>query len=155
MNVEVTAAIIRDQDKLLICQRASEDDLPDLWEFPGGKLEPGETLEDCIRREIQEELCLRIEPVSVFGTTCYPYKDKMLNFTFFNAVRLDGQMRLLVHRDARWVGLEALGDYVFMPGDVPVVEALRNLRGLSEWPVAPMSFEIDQCPVKGDHGSEV
>lgn len=147
MRIEVTAAIIRLENRVLICQRDSEDELPDLWEFPGGKLEPGETLEACIRREIEEELCLRIEPLSVFGTTGYSYKDKLLHFTFYNAVILSGKMTLEVHRDARWVALEEIGNYEFMPADVPVVRRLMALEragagsGGGGWPETPFEFE--------------
>ncbi|WP_207646445.1 (deoxy)nucleoside triphosphate pyrophosphohydrolase [Acidaminobacter hydrogenoformans] len=155
-RIEVTAAIIRRENKLLICQRDSKDELPDLWEFPGGKLEPGETLEDCIRREIEEELCLKIEPLSVFGTTGYSYKDKLLHFTFYNAVILGGEMTLEVHRDARWIDLKDLGNYEFMPADVPVVRQLmgllRAVAGVDgddddgdgdggSWPEMPFEFE--------------
>jgi 8-oxo-dGTP diphosphatase len=149
MQIEVTAAIIRWENRILICQRDSEDELPDLWEFPGGKLEPGETLEACIRREIEEELCLKIEPLSVFGTTGYSYKNKLLHFTFYNAVIQGGEMTLKVHRDAKWVGLEALGDYEFMPADVPIVRRLMALgrsgtgvdADADSWPETPFDFE--------------
>lgn len=152
MRIDVTAAIISRENKLLICQRDSKDELPDLWEFPGGKLEPGETLEDCIRREIEEELCLQIEPLSVFGTTGYSYKDKRLHFTFYNAVILGGQMTLKVHRDARWVTLKDLGSYEFMPADVPIVRRLLGLERAGAgaggsgvgWPETPFEFE-DVC----------
>ena len=74
MQFQVTAAIIRQDGKYLICQRAHDDSLPLMWEFPGGKLEPGETLEECIIRECQEELGVDIRICGEYGRTSYPYK---------------------------------------------------------------------------------
>lgn len=68
---EVTAAIIRDKNKIFICQRASDDECGMQWEFPGGKREPGETLEECIIREIREELNLDIIVLDLFTTSEY------------------------------------------------------------------------------------
>jgi 8-oxo-dGTP diphosphatase len=144
MQIEVTAAIIRQGNKVLICQRDSNDDIPDLWEFPGGKVEPGESLEDCIRREIQEELELQIEPQAIFGTTTYDYRDRQLHFTFYTAVIKSGTMVLNVHQDARWITLQELENFSFMPGDVPVVERLIEVALEETWPEMPFTFEIGE-----------
>lgn len=83
MQFQVTAAIIRQDDKYLICQRAHDDSRPLLWEFPGGKLKPGETLEQCIIRECQEELGVDIRVCGKFGRTSYPYKQwELVNYSF-------------------------------------------------------------------------
>ncbi|MBP8036588.1 MAG: NUDIX domain-containing protein, partial [Negativicutes bacterium] len=97
VQVQVTAAIIQQEGKYLICQRAHDDELPLLWEFPGGKLEPGETLEECIIRECQEELGVDIRVCGEFGRTSYPHKQWELVFTFFQAEIVTGTLTPVVH----------------------------------------------------------
>jgi 8-oxo-dGTP diphosphatase len=126
---QVTAAIIKDHDKYLICQRGADDECSLLWEFPGGKLEEGETLEECIIREIKEELELDIKVQDIFTTSIYYFNQKEIHFTVYNAVIVAGQMKLNVHNDAKWVGLNELNQYKFMPADIEFVEKLvTNLR---------------------------
>lgn len=122
--LEVTAAIIKDKDKILICQRAEDDECNLLWEFPGGKREEGETLEECIIREIQEELGIGIKVMSVFAKTVYYYAEKEIHFTFFNAEIIVGNLKTMVHKDAKWVTKSELDKYIFMPADVEIVESL-------------------------------
>lgn len=123
---EVTAAIIREGDKILICQRGKDDELPMLWEFPGGKLEAGETLEQCIVREIMEELSLEIKVIDVFAKTIYRFNQKEIHFTFFNARIVAGEMTLNVHNDARWVSAKEMKNYDFMPADVDIAQRVSN-----------------------------
>ena len=132
MQFQVTAAIIRQDGKYLICQRAHDDSLPLLWEFPGGKLEPGETLEECIIRECQEELGVDIRICGEFGRTSYPYKQWELVFTFFDAEIAAGTPVTTVHEQIRWVSAAELKDYTFCPADVEIVEKLSNLWGCEE-----------------------
>ena len=122
--VEVAAAIIRDGDKILICQRADDDDCGMLWEFPGGKREIGETLEQCIIREMREELELEICIQGIFAQTYYPFNGRDIYFTFFNAEIVGGEMVLNVHNASKWVFPFELGAYEFMPPDVEVVRSL-------------------------------
>ena len=124
--IEVAAAMIRDGDKILICQRANDDDCGMLWEFPGGKREAGETLEQCIVREMQEELELDIQVRGVFAKTSYPFNGRDIYFTFFNAEIVGGEMVLNVHNAAKWVCSAELGAYEFMPPDVEIVESLQR-----------------------------
>lgn len=126
---QVTAAIIRHNDKYLICQRSAEDECGLLWEFPGGKLEDGETLEECIIREIKEELELNIKIIDIFATNVYRFNGKEILFTAFNAEIVSGSIKLNVHNDARWVSLEKLYQYDFMPADTVFVKKLA--KGLS------------------------
>ena len=132
MQFQVTAAIIRQDGKYLICQRAHDDSLPLLWEFPGGKLEPGETLEECIIRECQEERGVDIRICGEFGRTSYPYKQWELVFTFFDAEIAAGTPVTTVHEQIRWVSAAELKDYTFCPADVEIVEKLSNLWGCEE-----------------------
>lgn len=123
---QVTAAIIKENDKCLICQRGSEDECSLLWEFPGGKLEEGETLEACIVREIKEELELDIEVQDVFTTSIYHFDNKEIHFTVYNALIVAGQIKLNVHNDARWVTVKELDLYKFMPADIEFVDKLKK-----------------------------
>ncbi len=125
---EVTAAIIRDKDKILICQRAADDECGMLWEFPGGKRERGETLEECIIREIKEELELEIKVLKVFTRSVYHFKYKEIHFTVFDAEIIAGKLMLNVHNAADWVTLDQLGNYEFMPADIVFVKKLLDER---------------------------
>lgn len=125
---EVTAAIIRDGDKILICQRAADDECGMLWEFPGGKREGNETLEECIIREINEELELDIKVLGVFTRSIYHFNGNEISFTVFNAEITRGELRMNVHNAAEWATIEELGGYEFMPADIEFVEKL-----VKEW----------------------
>jgi len=121
----VTAAVIMKNDNVLICRRAKDDDAGLLWEFPGGKMEEGETPEECIIREIKEELDLDIKVTGIMAETDY-YYNKRVHFTFFQAEITGGDMKLLVHDDAKWVDIDTLTDYEFFPADQPVVDMLMR-----------------------------
>lgn len=123
---EVTAAIIRDKDKILICQRAADDECPMLWEFPGGKLEKGETLEECIIREIYEELELNIKVLGIFAESIYRFKGNESHFTVYNAEISGGELKLNVHNAAKWVTVDELDNYEFMPADIEFVKKLKE-----------------------------
>lgn len=122
----VSAAIIRKNGKFLICQRAEGGSCSRLWEFPGGKLEPGETPEQCVIRECREELAVIIRPLGLFAETSYRYPDREIHFTFWNAEIPDGPIRMNVHRDIRWVEPDDLSKYPFCPADTAIVEKLRE-----------------------------
>ena len=125
---EVTAAIIHNGDKILICQRASDDECGMLWEFPGGKREGNETLEECITREINEELELDIKVLEVFTRSTYNFNGNEIFFTVYNAEITSGELRLNVHNAARWVTPEEFSGYEFMPADIKFVEKLVEDR---------------------------
>ena len=126
---EVTAAIIRFGDKYLICQRAADDECAMQWEFPGGKRELGETLEECIIREIREELELDIKVLGVFTKSIYHYDDKEIYFTVFNTEITGGEIKLNVHNDTKWVTLEEMSDFEFMTADLIFVKKLKAGNG--------------------------
>ena len=121
---EVTAAIIRDGDKILICQRAANDECAMLWEFPGGKREDNETLEECIIREINEELELDIKVLGVFTRSIYHFNGNEISFIVYNTEITSGELRLNVHNAAEWVTIKELSGYEFMPADIEFVEKL-------------------------------
>lgn len=125
---EVTAAIIRDGDKILICQRAADDECAMQWEFPGGKRENGETLEECIIREIREELELDIKILGVFTTSIYHFCGNRIYFTVYNAEVVGGILKLNVHNAVEWVTIGEISEYKFMPADIEFVDKI-----LKQW----------------------
>ena len=127
MEIQVTAAIFCKNGKYLICQRAHNDELPLLWEFPGGKTEAGETLEECIVRECKEELDVDIKVLGEFGRTNYSYAGKELFFTFFTAEIVGGELTTNVHEQIKWVSIAELKGYTFIPGDVEIVEKIAAI----------------------------
>ena len=122
--LQVTAAVIKQDNRILICQRARDDDYALKWEFPGGKLEAGETLEQCIIREITEELGLHIKVNSVLAVTKHNDGKQDVHFTFYEADIISGIMTLNVHETAVWAPLDTLAEYDFMKADRPIVDLL-------------------------------
>jgi len=122
--VQVAAAIIYRDGRILICRRKEGGSCAFLWEFPGGKLEPGETMEQCVIRECKEELEINIGIKSVFASTIHRYSDRKIAFTFFNAEYERGEIKLRVHEDYKWVLPSELGQFTFCPADEDVVKSL-------------------------------
>lgn len=120
--IEVTAAIIKNKDKILICQRPKGKKMADMWEFPGGKTEVGETSEQCIIRECNEELDITISIDNIFADIT----KEDLHITFFICRIVEGTIKLKEHQDSRWVTKEELSDYTFCPADTKVVEMLQK-----------------------------
>ncbi len=123
----VTAAIINKDGKYLVTQRASNDKLPLKWEFPGGKVELGETPEECLKREIKEELNLDIVVGNKIATSIYSYGSEKINLVAYAAQIVYGSMKLLVHQDAQWVSVNQLDQFDFCPADIPIIEKLKGL----------------------------
>ena len=122
----VTAAVIQENGKILICQRGAGGNCAFLWEFPGGKLEPRESKEECLIRECEEELGIRITVGSVFAETTYQYPDRKIAFTFFNAQIVAGEIVPKVHHQVRWVTSAELSKYEFCPADIEIIEMLNR-----------------------------
>lgn len=124
----VIAAIIVQDDKVLIAQRAEGQKLAGKWEFPGGKIEEGETPEECLKREIKEELDIDIEVDEYFGESIYPYETGPIRLVAYKARLLGGECRLNVHSRVAWVSPRDLAGYDFAPADVPFVDKLRGIQ---------------------------
>lgn len=122
--LHVAAAVIKKDNRILICQRGKDDDFALLWEFPGGKLEKGETPEQCIVREITEELGLDIQVKSILAETKHNDGKQDVHFIFYEADIIQGSLTLNVHESAVWAPLSTLSDYEFMRADQPVVDFL-------------------------------
>lgn len=126
--IHVTCAIIVHNDKILICQRSEMMSMPLKWEFPGGKIEPGESNEECLRREIREELGVEIS----IGKSLKPVVHKYPSFSIclypFVCALEGGEMILAEHVQALWVPADVLMDYDWAEADVPVVNAYLEFK---------------------------
>ena len=121
--IEVVAAVIKKEDKIFITRR-SYGEFADMWEFPGGKIELGETREDALKREIKEELELDINNLDYLTTVEYDYPNFHLTMHCFTCEICGGKLNLNAHNDTKWVSLEELSKQTWVPADVKVVEKL-------------------------------
>jgi mutator protein MutT len=127
---QVAAALIRRADgRLLIARRPAGAHLAGLWEFPGGKQEPGEDLETCLRREIREELGIEIlVGPTVFGAE-HEYESKIVALRVFACRMLDGEPSALEGQEIRWVRSDDLSGYEFPAADRRLVRILQSAAG--------------------------
>lgn len=127
--VDVAAALIWDDNgRFLICQRPPHKARGLLWEFVGGKAEPGETLEDALIRECHEELDVKVTPKSVFTQLIHEYPDITIRLTLFNASISDGIPKLLEHNDIKWIFPSQIPQYDFCPADKDILKMLMHLN---------------------------
>lgn len=124
--VEVVAALIWKGDRFLICQRPANKARPLLWEYVGGKVEPGETKEEALARECKEELDITVSVGTVFLDVYHEYPDISIHLTLFNATIADGEIKLLEHNDYRWITPAEITDYDFCPADKEINEIIRR-----------------------------
>lgn len=129
---EVAAAILRRNGKILICQRKEGGNCSFLWEFPGGKREAGETMEQCVVRECREELGVTIKVQGLFAGESYTYGTEPFAFRFYRAEILDGEPECRVHHTMKWVNPSELAQYPFCPADVDIVRRLAEEAPLLE-----------------------
>ena len=121
--LEVTAAIIRKNGKILICQRPAEKNCGLLWEFPGGKIEAGETGEQCIVRECQEELGITLSVERELTDITYEYPDRIVHLHFYLCSIAAGVPEKKEHNALVWITHSEIDQYEFCPADG---EMLRN-----------------------------
>lgn len=122
---EVVAALIRQGDKFMICQRPAHKARGLLWEFVGGKVEPGETKEQALIRECREELAVTVSVGEIFMDVTHEYPDLTVHLTLFNAVIAEGEPQKLEHNDIRWITPREIPQYAFCPADVEILEEIR------------------------------
>ena len=123
----VTAALIRKNDKILIAQRKPNDSLGGLWELPGGKLEPGEREEDCIRREIREELDFGITVLQKLGIFQKEFSKRIIELHVFECRYAGGQPKAIECADWRWVNVAELPDFEYSEFEWFIIKTVLNL----------------------------
>ena len=124
---EVVAALIWDNDKFMICQRPAHKSCALLWEFVGGKVEPGETKEQALIRECQEELDITISVGDEFIDVVHQYPDIKVHLTLFNATIAEGVPQKLEHNDIKWITPAEIPNYDFCPADTEILKKIISV----------------------------
>ena len=124
-QIEVSAALIFHDGKLLITQRNANAHLGGLWEFPGGKREVNESFEQCLVREIREELGIKISVGKLFEEISHDYPEKSVHLKFFLCKLIRGEPQLLGCAAFKWIGKSELSDFEFPAADAQLLEKLR------------------------------
>ena len=125
---EVVAALIWHGDKFMICQRPAHKARALLWEFVGGKVEPGETKEQALIRECREELDIILSVGNVFMDVIHEYPDITVHLTLFNATIAEGEPRKLEHNDIQWIMPSEIPNYEFCPADEMILARILNCK---------------------------
>ena len=126
--IKVTAGIIIKDDKVLIARRKPTGRLPGLWEFPGGKIEAGETPEQCLKRELKEEFGIDVTIGEYVGNSVYQYEFGIIDLLAFKVGRFQNEIRLNDHSAIAWVSSEDIHRYQFTPADIHFVEMIVDGR---------------------------
>lgn len=126
--VEVATAVIKRDNKFLIAKRKLGGSASGKWEFPGGKIEKGETPEECLTRELSEEFGIVAHIDSFFMASCFDYEEKKIRLLLYFATHVSGKFELHVHDEIRWVSKDELPNYDFANADIPV--AVRLAAGV-------------------------
>ena len=126
--IEVVAALIWDNDRFMICQRPAHKARGFLWEFVGGKVEPGETKVQALIRECQEELAVTISVGDVFTNVTHEYPDLTVHLTLFSAAIAEGEPQMLEHNDIRWITPSEIPDYDFCPADMEILKKIIEVH---------------------------
>ena len=122
----ICAVIVRD-GRALLARRAPGQKHEGLWEFPGGKVEAGESPEDALRREIREELETEIRVGELIDTIEYDYPDFHLSMKCYACTILSGDLHLVEHEAARWLTAEQLGSVEWLPADITLIPKIARL----------------------------
>ena len=124
-TIRVVAAVIRDQDKIFATARGYGE-FKGQWEFPGGKIEPGETPQEALTREIREELATEIEVQELIHTIEYDYPAFHLSMDCFWATIKSGNLTLLEAEDARWLTKDTLRSVQWLPADLELIDKIEQ-----------------------------
>ena len=124
--VEVVAALIWKGEKFMICQRPAHKARCLLWEFVGGKVEPGETKEQALIRECKEELNVLLSVGDVFMDVTHEYPDITVHLTLFNATIAEGEPHKLEHNDIQWIAPREIPNYEFCPADEEILKEITR-----------------------------
>ena len=125
--IAVVAGVIEDDcGQVLIARRHADSHAGGFWEFPGGKLEPGESAEQALRRELQEELGIEIHGVEPVASFSHRYPDRVIRLQAFRVLDYSGEVRACEGQPLQWVAVDALNTVGLLPADAPVVDALSR-----------------------------
>ena len=125
-TIEVVAAIIKDKDKILSTQRGYGE-FKDGWEFPGGKIEKGESQEEALKREINEELNIKIKIETFVDTITYDYDNFHLKMHCYICSIESGNLTLTEHSAFKWLTKDTLYNVNWLPADIELIKKLKNL----------------------------
>jgi 8-oxo-dGTP diphosphatase len=125
-HIEVAAGIIRKGRKVLISQRGGNSHLAGYWEFPGGKRKCGESFEECLIREVREELNIEVAIEGLFEAITYEYSEKIVTLQFFLCLVQKGDVKALEGQPYVWAEVGTLSQYVFPPADQAVLTKLQQ-----------------------------
>ncbi len=123
---EVVAALIWEKDRFLICQRPAHKARGLLWEFVGGKVEPGETLAQALVRECREELDITVSVGELFIEVTHTYPDLTVHLSLFHCTIAEGVPKLLEHHAMAWITTDEIDKFEFCPADAGILERLRQ-----------------------------
>tara|TARA_B100001971_G_C17841543_1_gene358845 strand:+ start:87 stop:473 length:387 start_codon:yes stop_codon:yes gene_type:complete len=124
--VTVIAGIIEKDNKILIGRRGPGEKLSGLWEFPGGKLEDGETHQECLKRELKEEMGIDVKINDLVSEYVYEYPHISYQLYFYSVNQFEGELQFHTHDKIEWVIPEQFDKYDFLPGDEPILDTIRN-----------------------------
>ena len=123
---QVVAALIWEGERFLICQRPAHKARGLLWEFGGGKVDPGETKQQALVRECREELAVEVAVEDVFMEVLHNYPDLLVQLTLFHAKIAKGEPQMLEHNDIRWITVEEIPNFDFCPADEDILKKLME-----------------------------
>ena len=125
--IRVTAAIIESENKILIAQRKAKDNLfGGLWEFPGGKIEDGETPEECMARELMEELEIEVEVGTLITSNIHRYPNGIFELLAYRVQHICGNFVLNDHDEVKWITIDEISKFDFPPANTPIINYLKN-----------------------------
>lgn len=126
-QIDVVAAIIVKNNQVFAARRKTGIHLAGYWELPGGKLEHGETPEQCLFRELQEELSITTKIGRYIGESLYDYGTKVIRLIAYQVEHIEGRFQLIEHDELRWLSVEELETVEWAPADIPIVELYSTL----------------------------
>ncbi len=125
-KADVAAALIRDQERFMICKRPANKARGGLWEFVGGKLEEGESPAQALVRECREELDCEVLPEEVFMEVDHDYPDLFVHLILMNARIVKGEPKLIEHQEIQWITPDEIENYEFCPADKEILSEIRR-----------------------------
>ena len=125
-TIQVIAGVINDIDKVLITRRAPQEHFAGSWEFPGGKIENNETQQECLKRELKEELNIDVAVGKLCTEVIHDYGDVNINLIVYYCTIVEGEISISVHDRYKWVRINDLLEYKLLPADIPVAKKVME-----------------------------